>query len=158
MALIAVAIIAVATLGIALSKGSAPAAYTPSVGGVTNYDELDATALKIGGSSGSRVGPIIASTCTLIAPSFTVAASTTVPMDCAITGIVTGDLVFAQFGTSTSITGNGWAVDQVSASSTSGYATIWVTNNTGASGLIPAAVASSTEYLVLHPRSTVPGL
>ena len=32
-------------------------------GGVTNYDELDATVMKIGGTNGSRVGPLISSTC-----------------------------------------------------------------------------------------------
>lgn len=150
VALIAVAIIAIVGL------------VNPAQGikfqGVTNYDEVDATAIKIGGSSGSRLGPIISSTCSLIANSFTVAASTTVAMDCAVTGVVAGDIVFAQFASSSPIVGNGWAVDQVSASSTSGFITLLVTNNVGASAVMPASIASTTRYLVLHPRSTVPGL
>lgn len=132
-------------------------AAAPLLQGVTNYDEVDATAIKIGGSSGSRVGPIITGTCSLIAPSFTVAASTTVSMDCAVTGVVTGDVVFAQFATSTS-NGNGWIVTGASASTTSNYITLRVTNFVGVSSIIPASIASSTTYLVLHPVSTVPGL
>lgn len=146
-------VIALLALGIALSNKTAPGSF----GGVTNYDELDATAIKIGGSSGTRVGPVIASTCSLISASFTVAASTTVSMDCAVTGVVTGDTVFAQFATST-VAGNGWAIDGASASSTSGFLTLRVTNWTGASNIIPASIASSTKFMVLHPRSTVPGL
>lgn len=152
MALIAVAIIAIAGVFTPL-KTTVQNAF----GGVTNYDEVDATAIKIGGSSGSRLGPIIAGTCSLIAGSFSVAASTTVSMDCAVTGVVTGDTVFADFATST-VTGNGWAIDGSSASTTSGFLTLRVTNWTGTSNIIPASVASSTDYLVLHAVSTVPGL
>lgn len=134
-----------------------PSVVTHSFGGVTNYDEVDATAIKIGGSSGTRVGPIIVSTGSLIAPSFTVAASTTVSMDIAVTGVVSGDTVFASFATSTTA-GNGWIVSGASASSTSGFVTLRVTNFTGASNIIPASLASSTPYQVWHPRSTIPGL
>ncbi len=127
-------------------------------GGVTNYDEVDATALKVGGANGSRLGPIISGTANLIASSYvTLAASTTLIGDIAVTGVVTGDYVFAEFATS-SVTGGNWTIDSASASSTSGYITITYRNNTGASATIPASVASTTRYLVLHPVSTVPGL
>lgn len=155
VALIAVAIIAVAALGIVLTTGSSSS--SPSFGGVTNYDEVDATAIKIGGASGSRVGPVIAKTCSLISANFTIAASTTVAMDCVVTGVVSGDLVFADLATST-IQGNGWLIAQSSASSTAGFVTVQITNNTGTSKTLPASVASTTQVLVLHPRSTVPGL
>lgn len=155
VALIAVAIVAV--LGLFTPAGSAVQNAVNSFGGVTNYDEVDATAMKIGGANGSRLGPIIAGSCSLIAPSFTVAASTTVSMDCAVTGVVTGDTVFADFATST-VTGNGWAVDGSSASTTSGFVTLRVTNWTGTSSVIPASIASTTDYLVLHPVTSVPGL
>ncbi len=129
------------------------------LGGVTNYDEVDATAIKIGGTSGSRIGPIISSTCSLIATSYSVAATTTVAMDCAVTGVVSGDIVFAQFATTTPAAGgNSWVVAQASASSTSGFITLNVANWTGKTTMMPASVASSTQYLVIHPVTSVPGL
>lgn len=130
----------------------------PTVSGVINYDEVDATALKIGGTNGSRVGPIITSTCSLIASNYSVTATTSVAMDCAVTGVVPGDLVFVKTGTTTPSFGPGWEIPQASASSTSGYATVTVYNGTGATGIIPASIASSTTFLILHPLSTVPGL
>lgn len=153
VALIAVAIIAIAGVFTPL-KTTVQNAF----GGVTNYDEVDATALKIGGSSGSRVGPIISTTCSLIMPSFSVTASTSQTADCAVTGVVTGDVVFAQFATSTPSTNGGWVVTQASASTTAGFITLNFENHTGATNVIPASVASTTKFLVLHPVSTVPGL
>lgn len=135
--------------------------FTPSaaklLGGVTNYDEIDATAIKIG-SSGSRIGPIISGTCSLVASNYSVTASTTVPMDCAITGLLTTDTnIFVTFATST-VQSGGWIVTGESASSTAGYATIRVYNATGATAIIPASIASSTPYLVVRALTTVPGL
>lgn len=130
------------------------------VGGVTNYDELDVQAVKVNGTVdafGTRLGPIIVNTCSLIAPSFTVAASTTVTMDCAVTGVLSGDIVKAWFATSTS-PGNGWAIFQSAASTTSNFITMRVTNFTGASAVIPASLASTTQYEVDHIQTSVPGL
>lgn len=152
VALIAVAIIAVAGVFLPLQ-----AAVQNAFGGVTNYDEVDATALKIGGTNGSRIGLIAFGGCNLIASSFTVAASSSVPVDCAVSGVVTGDSVNAWFATSSS-NGAGWLVTQSSASTTAGFITLRIVNNTGASAVIPASLASTTKYFVLHPRSTVPGL
>lgn len=130
-----------------------------SLGGVTNYDEVDATAIKVGGSSGSRVGPIITGTCSLIRTTFvTLAASSTLVADCAVTGVVTGDIVYAQFATTTNSVGEGWVINQVSASTTAGFITIDFSNHTGTTATIPASVASTTEYTVLHPVTAVPGL
>lgn len=136
-----------------------------SFGGVTNYDEVDVDALRVGSGCGAgssscvapRLDLVAVGTCSLIAPSFTVAASTTVSMDCAVSGVTSGDFVFAQFATSTTL-GNGWAINGASASTTAGYATFRVTNWTGASGIIPASLASSTQYQAYSTRSTVPGL
>ncbi len=150
VALIAVAIIAIGGYFF-------PTALKSVFGGVTNYDEVDTTALKVGGANGSRIGPVITSTCSLIAASFTVTASTTAYMDCAVTGVVSGDGVFAQFATSSAIF-NGWSVASASASTTSGFLTIGVSNGTGANNVIPASVASSTKFIVLHPVTSVPGL
>jgi hypothetical protein len=86
-------------------------------------------------------------TCSLIAPSFTVAASTTVPMDCAVTGAVSTDFVLTQFATS-SANGQGWSIKGAAASTTSGFVTLRVANETGTSAIIPASIASSTKYLI----------
>lgn len=141
-----------------LSLCIAVAGKAPAAGGITNYDELDASALRIGGTNSTRLGLLKFGTCSLIAPSFTVAASTTVAMDCAITGVVPTDGVFAQFATSTQIGQGGWAVRGASASSTPGFITLSVVNSTGASNLIPASIASTTKFIVLRGSSSVPGL
>lgn len=154
---VALVALVIAIIGVFTPAGSAVQNAISSFGGTTNYDEVDATAMKIGGANGSRLGPIIAGSCSLIAPSFSVAASTTVSMDCAVTGVVTGDTVFADFATST-VAGNGWAIDGSSASTTANVITLRVTNWTGTTSIIPASIASSTDYLVLHPVTSVPGL
>lgn len=157
VALIAVAIIA---LG-GWMYPAAKQAVQQDFRGVTNYDEVDTTAIKIGGSSGSRVGPIITGTCALILPGTnTATASTSISMDCAVTGVVSGDTVFASFATSTAITstaGLGWSIAGASASTTSGFITLRINNNTGANN-VPSPVGSTTQFLVLHPVTSVPGL
>lgn len=110
--------------------------------------------ISVGNTSSLGVAPtniakILGGTCSLIASSFTVAASTTVPMDCAITGVVSTDLVFGQFATSTQIGQGGWAVRGASASSTAGFITLTVVNSTGASNIIPASIASSSKYIII---------
>lgn len=129
-----------------------------SLGGVTNYDEVDASALKVGGTMGTRMSGFAFGTCSLIASSYTVAATTTIGMDCAVTGVVPTDGVFAQFATSTQIGSGGWQIRGASASSTAGFITMSVVNGTGASSLIPASIASTTKYIVLRSQATVPGL
>jgi hypothetical protein len=101
------------------------------------------------GQTGTLVSGINWKSCSLIASSFTVAASTTVPMDCAITGAVSTDFVMAQFGTTTvpGATTGGWRIVGASASSTAGYDTIQLRNDTGTSAVIPAQIASSTNVL-----------
>jgi len=105
------------------------------------------------GSQASQV-PLIRAidfgTCSLIAPSYTVAASTTVAMDCAATGALATDVnIIAQFATSTA-TGAGWLITGVSASSTADFLTLRVANNTGASAVIPASLASSTPWFIIR--------
>lgn len=131
-------------------------------GGVTNYDEVDATALKIGGSSGSRVGPIIAGTCALTGMDASASATTTSNYDCAVTGVVSGDTVFAQLATTTSSVPNSivsFAALSAKASTTAGFITVRVANFSG-TAVVPSTlqIGSSTNYLVLHPVTSVPGL
>ena len=101
------------------------------------------------GQRGTQLAQVLKGTCALRAPSFTVAASTTVAMDCAVTGVLSSDTVFAQFATS-SVVGNGWLISGANASSTSGFITMRVENRVGASAVIPASVASTTKYLILR--------
>lgn len=149
-------VIALLAMGLALSASKSAAGV--SFGGTTNYDEVDASALKIGGTNGTRLGLLSFGICQLIASTYTVAASTTIGMDCAITGVVPTDGVFAQFATSTQIGIGGWSIRGASASSTAGFITVSVVNGTGASNTIPASLASTTKYIVLRSQSTVPGL
>lgn len=121
-----------------------PTVTGPLPGGISTYDEVDASALKIG-TNGSRVGPIIAGTCSLIMSNYTIAATTTVAADCAVSGVVSGDIVFANFATSTANFG-GWLVPQSSASSTSGFITLRITNTTGATALIPASMVFIQDH------------
>lgn len=158
LALIAVAIIAVIGL------------FTPSVvnkvsklaGGVTNYDEVDATALKIGGANGSRVGPVIAGIGAIVG-NVPMAATSTKSFDIAVTGVVSGDTVFAQPATTSVATSTGtgqasFAIQGASASTTSGFITITVVNNGTSTTAVSNYLASSTSYLVLHPVTSIPGL
>ncbi len=129
-------------------------------GGVTNYDEVDATAMKIGGSSGTRVGPVIIGNCALIGTDGSQAASSTLPYDCAVTGVVSGDFVQAQIATTTVFkVSTGWAISGGGASTTAGYITVLLSNNTGAAATPSVTgVGSTTAYEIMHPRSSVPGL
>jgi hypothetical protein len=145
---IVIGVLAVLTLffGFSYFKGS------PPLGAATGPAHYQTEAFMQGlqiGQRGSVVANLLKGTCSLIAPSFTVAASTTVAMDCAITGVVSGDLVFVQFATSTAAFA-GWQVGTASASTTAGYITVGVNNWTGVSGVIPASVASSTKYLIVR--------
>lgn len=102
------------------------------------------------GVTGTPLADVKAGTCSLIASSYTVAASSTVPMDCAIANVVSTDVPFAQFATSSTATFGGWSIRGASASTTAGFITISVVNGTGASGVIPASIASSTKYFVMR--------
>jgi hypothetical protein len=153
--LIAVAIIAIIALFTPVGS------LVQKAGGVTNYDELDATAIKAGGANGTRLGPIISGNCALIVNAQTVTASTTKAFDCAVTGVVSGDPVWAQFATTTpgTVPSNGWAIVGAAASSTNGFITVLVSNLTGATASPNVlGISSSTNYFVAHTVASVPGL
>ena len=125
-------------------------AVNPSTqqGEVYNNAIIDAGGVQIG-ANGSLINNGLIGTCPLIASSFTVAASSSVAMDCAVAGVVKGDFVLAMFATSSS-NGAGWIISQASASTTAGYLTFRIVNNTGASAVIPASVASTTQFVDLR--------
>ncbi len=115
--------------------------------------ESDVAAIVSGGfkigTNGTNLTQLVGGTCSLIASSFTVAATSTVAMDCAVSNITSTDIPFAQFATSSAIL-EGWSIAGSSASSTAGFITIDVTNGTGASNVIPASIASTTKYVIFH--------
>lgn len=78
-----------------------------------------------------------------------IAASSSKAFDIAVPGALSGDKVFVFLATST-IVGQGWSVDQASASSTPGFITVDLVNNTGASAYPPASIASTTQYMDLR--------
>lgn len=153
VAMIVVAIIAI--VGVFTPVGQSAVGL---FGGVTNYDEVDATAIKIGGANGSRVGPIISTTCPLQA-NFSIVATTTRSVPCAVTGVVAGDIVQVTLPATTTIAGQ-YVIVGATASSTSGQIDISILNLTGQSA-VPAATngfGSTTNVTIMHPVSTVPGL
>lgn len=100
------------------------------------------------GAVPTNISHLLVSSCSLIAASFTVAASTTVAMDCAVTGALSTDIVQMWFGTSTvaAATTAGWRILGSQASSTNGFISLQVRNDTGASAILPSVLASSTYY------------
>ncbi len=133
-------------VGLLLHAGGAS-----NVGGIYNQVQQNfQNGGLIIGPSGSSLTQVIKGTGSLIAPSYvSLAASTTLAADIAVTGVVSGDTVFAQFATSTAL-GAGWEVVNASASSTAGYITVRFINNTGTAATIPASVASTTQYLIIR--------
>ncbi|HEY1747831.1 MAG TPA: hypothetical protein VGG11_13850 [Xanthobacteraceae bacterium] len=145
-----VAVLAVAVVGFFVVR-----AVSPAYGGVNAYQAgmyqygngTNGGGLTVG--SGSPIYQVLKGTAALIMSSYTVAATSTVAADIAVSGIQPGDLVFGMFATSTALYG-GWEVVSASASSTPGYATLRIVNDTGASAVIPASVASSTQYIIIR--------
>lgn len=161
--LIAVAIIAVGGYffplvqsqlgsGTRMPNGISADSTSPSAGQVRGTT-LTITGASTLGSAGSSLTALSFGTCSLVAYTggFTVAATTTVGFDCAATGALTTDTaIFVQTATSSVASSGGWEVESVSASSTAGYLRVHVRNNTGASAVMPASVASSTRWTILR--------
>lgn len=134
-----------------------PSAKNMKLGGVTNYDEVDATAIKIGGTNGSRVGPIISGTCSIVSNS-SIAATSTGTGTCAATGTVAGDTVFVSLATTTTKMAAQWAI--VGATATTDSITVRYLNLTGTAA-VPSAtngLGSTSPYTVIHSVTSVPGL
>lgn len=142
--------------------------YIPYVlynGGINTAKDLNVTGGVTFGSSGTTFNKIIEGTCSagLIGFDTTQTASSTRPYDCAVTGVVSGDVVMITNATTSALwngangsTGYGaWYVSGAKASSTSGFITVGVTNATGLSG-VPSApsqagnvIGSSTQFLII---------
>lgn len=78
----------------------------------------------------------------------TVTASSTKAFDCAVTGIISTDIVFFS-SASTTQTSNGFVITGASASSTAGFITLLVSNLTGANNVVPYGIASGTTAFLI---------
>lgn len=123
-----------------------------NVGGMSNLDGLtivpveSTDGFKLGTNGSTKTKDIIGSG-VLIYSNNTVIASTTRVFDIAVTGVVAGDNVSVQLGT-TSAPGLGWVLAGASASSTNGFITVQIGNQTGATTSVPPQISSSTFYKV----------
>ena len=100
------------------------------------------------GSNGSTNGEMIAGSCS-IAVNRSVSATSTATVDCAVTGVTSGDIVLVQAST-TAETGAPFVISGAKASTTAtGYITLSVSNMTGATANVPTNIASGTSYWVV---------
>lgn len=101
------------------------------------------------GTNGSAITELKATTCALIGTDGSQAASTSVPYDCAVTGIASGDVVLAQIATSTDFAGPvfGWDIIAAKASTTAGYVTVLLANKTGAAATPSISGVGSTTNI-----------
>lgn len=98
------------------------------------------------GNTGTVVSKIIApANCTIIDGTNTITASTTKQVDCAVSGLVSGDTVYAVATTSISSTFEGILIKTATASSTSGYATLTLFNATGTTFTWTATASTSIK-------------
>lgn len=103
------------------------------------------------GPNGTQIAQVLKGTCNLIGTNASQAASSTLAYDCAVTGVKSGDTVFAQLASSTPVGGAaGWSISATLASSTNGYITVLLVNRGVAA--VPSAthVGSSTQYLIVR--------
>lgn len=95
------------------------------------------------GSSGSALTKAIKGTCNLTGG--TIAATSSAVANCAVTGVVDGDLVFATLATST----NNGVIIGARASTTAGFITVRLLNLSGAASSV-SALGSSTAYWIVR--------
>lgn len=88
------------------------------------------------GTSGTATTKQINTTCFLLA-NFSIAATTTRNVDCAVTGVTAGDMVDATLAATTTMAGQ-YVIQSVQASTTAGFVTFSLLNLTGQSA-VPAA-------------------
>lgn len=121
------------------------------VGGTSNFDAITLTDGFTLGSGGTSVSKFIApANCTIIANANTITASTTKDVDCAVTGLVSTDSVFAVATTSVSSSQLGLEIIASRASTTAGYATLTLSNGTG--GTFTWTGTASTSFKVFGVR------
>jgi hypothetical protein len=146
----------VAILALVISIGNAVGGnQSVSLGGTTNYDTLGLTGLKVGSGcndsygscTGTSIAQLNAGTCYILPYATTIAATSSAQVDCqgtaaigttnttlasALTGVAFGDKVQVTLSTTTAgSTVNGLVLGGATASTTSGYITLKISNLTG---------------------------
>lgn len=146
--LYALYVVIIATLVLATSAFFAQKNSSEAVGGTSNTNsDLKITppgSLSVGTTSSATAFTFIKKgTCNLVGG--TIAATSTGFADCAVTGALAGDLVFATFATSSP----GATIVGARASSTAGFITVKILNLSGASAHT-TAFGTSTAYLIVR--------
>lgn len=149
-----------AVIALVLSIGNAVGGNQPPVPpqtkasfGDTNYGYLGSRYLSVGSGcndsnstcAATKIGGLVASICNLIGTEGSQAATSTKAYDCTVTNLTSSFNTLAQLATSTISTIGGWVIASSKASTTAGFATVMLTNLTGAAA-VPAVtgVGSST--------------
>ena len=134
-------------------------------GGVTNYDEVDVDALRVGGTNSSRVDLIATGSCNLSQSSAgSHGATTSKEYFCAVTGVSAGDTVVVSLPAGAGSNPNGASSLFGGFSLNGTYATtsdviaVQLLNNTGAATSSFIQATTSVIYSIFSTRSTVPGL
>ncbi len=164
---IALVVVAIIAIGGCFYPQVQKAVSHIGLAGETNYNTLGVTGLKVGASCGDSFGSstaagcrptahLIVGTCALLGLDVSQAASTTVPYDCAVTGVTSSDNVIASFSTTTAVSVGwagqpSWLISGAKASSTAGFITIGLTNLSGAAK-VPSAtnIGSTTQYVIFQ--------
>lgn len=135
-------IVSVVALGAALPQVSEVSPDT-NLGGTFNTVLQRFNGGLVVGQAGTSIAQVITGTCNLVGGA--ISATSSAPADCAVTGVRSGDLVFATLATSTA----GAVLTGARASSTSGYITVRLLNLTGAASSV-SALGSSTAYFIVR--------
>lgn len=115
-----------------------------TAGSLNTVGLLTAGSLLIG--NGTTVGHIVApANCTIIANATTIAASSSKDVDCAVTGLLPTDTVYPIATSSLSTTYLGVDIVEAHASSTAGFATLTIVNQTGTTFTWTAAASTSVR-------------
>lgn len=134
------------------STVSSNAGSTNLTSGVSHFNALETdNGIQIGKNSPSSLGALFSGTCDILAYSNTIAASSTGSVDCsanggfsAIPGVLVGDTIDVGATSSIPVTFGGLDVIASYSSSTPGYITIRIFNQTGAT--FTWAATASTSY------------
>ena len=111
------------------------------------------------GSSGTALTQVLSGTCNQVFGNQTMAATSSVSAQCAVTGMVSGDKVFVTFPASASTTNatrtnGGWAFKGASVSTTDGYIIFTWENKVGKASEIPQCSSAGNTC----PTTWVSGL
>ncbi|MEK7607580.1 MAG: hypothetical protein AAB484_01460 [Patescibacteria group bacterium] len=103
------------------------------------------------GTGGTAMTRIYKGTCNLTGMDGVHNASTTKAYGCAVTGVVSGDLVFTQLATSTAFaTDTNWQIVGAMASSTAGQVDVLIWHSGQSVAPSVTGVGSSTRYLIIR--------